>query len=228
VAKQCGFCNFATEDESEFAAHMRATHGWGAPAGLPSPMAAPVTPTGEPGVARFCGNCGAARDSLSTNFCRNCGASFVTSGPGQPSSLAFARKAGFWVRTLAYILDIIATAIVGGIAGFVLGIVAFSVKMPADDRNAIANVVGGVIGVAYFLYFWSRFGHGQTLGMRALKLRVVRTNGDDISIPRAFMRWIGFNLGLLALFIGVIWVGFDPNKQGWHDKLADTYVVRVG
>lgn len=239
MAKRCGFCDFATEDATDFAAHMRTTHGWGVPAGLPSPMAVSVVPSGEPRVAKFCGNCGAARDALSTHFCRNCGAKFVDSEyslhdrtfvsttPGQPAGLAFAPKAGFWIRTLAYIIDIIATAILGGIVGFFLGLAGVAAKMSQDNINTFANVLGGVIGVGYFLYFWSRFGHGQTIGMRGLKLRVIRTDGGDVSIPRAFLRWIGFNVGLLALFLGVIWVGIDAAKQGWHDKLADTYVVRV-
>ncbi len=236
MAKRCGFCDFSTENEIEFTDHMRMVHGWGAAApatavapygGLASPLTMPAA--SGTGDARFCGNCGAARDSLSTNFCRNCGASFVSSAPpAQPVSPAFAPKGGFWRRTGAYIIDIIVTALLGAVAGFLLGIIGFSAKLPQSQINAVAQVLGAFIGVAYFLYFWSRYGHGQTPGMRALKLRVIRTDGTDISIPRAFLRWIGFNIGILVIFIGVIWVAFDRNKQGWHDKLADTYVVTAG
>jgi uncharacterized RDD family membrane protein YckC len=33
-------------------------------------------------------------------------------------------------------------------------------------------------------------------------------------------------VSVIPLFLGLIWAGFDPRKQGWHDKIASTYVVR--
>ena len=231
MAKRCGFCDFTTEDDSTFPEHMRIAHGWGASIAAPTaPTAAPVAPAGtDPGVAKFCGNCGAVRDSLSTRFCRNCGASYDTSvAAARPASLAFAPKAGFWIRFGAYVIDVVVLSFIGFAVGLAVGVIGVAAKTPRDQLNAIANVIGALMSLSYFLYFWSRYGQGQTLGMRLRKLRVVRTDGSDLSIPRAFLRWIGFNLGILALFIGVISTGFDPHKQGWHDKLADTYVVRVG
>jgi uncharacterized RDD family membrane protein YckC len=43
----------------------------------------------------------------------------------------------------------------------------------------------------------------------------------------AFLRYIGLIISCIAFFIGVIWVAFDANKQGWHDKIASTYVVKA-
>lgn len=40
------------------------------------------------------------------------------------------------------------------------------------------------------------------------------------------MRWIGLVISFIVVLLGVIWVGFDPKKQGWHDKIAGTIVVR--
>jgi len=93
--------------------------------------------------------------------------------------------------------------------------------------NNIAQVIGEIIGLAYFLYFWSAHGSGQTPGMRALRLRVIRTDGTYISVGRAFLRNIGLGISLICLGLGVIWIGFDKQKQGWHDKIADTYVIRT-
>ena len=81
--------------------------------------------------------------------------------------------------------------------------------------------------LVYFLYFWSAHGSGQTPGMRALRLRVIRTDGTYMSVGRAFLRNIGLGISIICLGIGVIWVGFDKQKQGWHDKIADTYVIRM-
>jgi uncharacterized RDD family membrane protein YckC len=231
VPKRCGFCDFSTEDETAFADHMRSVHRWGLPPASVStattaPGLAPPLVAGGPAEARFCGNCGAPRDSLSTNFCRNCGASFASSTPAtQPASPAFAAKAGFWKRANAYVLDSILILVLSFAVGLVLGVMGAIAKVPRDQLNAIANVVGSLLGLGYFLYFWSRWGHGQTPGMRWQKLRLIRTDGGELSVPRAFLRWIGLTLGSLALFLGVLWVAWDRNKQGWHDKLADTYVV---
>ena len=63
--------------------------------------------------------------------------------------------------------------------------------------------------------------------MRALRLRVIRTDGTYMSVGRAFLRNVGFGISALVLGIGLLWVAFDPNKQGWHDKMADTYVVKT-
>lgn len=82
-----------------------------------------------------------------------------------------------------------------------------------------------LVNLAYFVYFWSTT--GQTLGQKALGVKVVRTDGQSLSVGTAMVRWIGMYVSFLALCIGVLWVIWDPNKQGWHDKLANTVVVRI-
>jgi uncharacterized RDD family membrane protein YckC len=44
---------------------------------------------------------------------------------------------------------------------------------------------------------------------------------------QGLLRYVGLIISFLVIFIGVIWVAFDPNKQGWHDKIAGTYVVKT-
>ena len=61
--------------------------------------------------------------------------------------------------------------------------------------------------------------------MRFLGLRVVGTDGNLIGFGTALIRWLGLVLSLGVVLLGVIWVAFDPDKQGWHDKIARTYVV---
>ena len=45
-------------------------------------------------------------------------------------------------------------------------------------------------------------------------------------IGRALGRFLGYLISTIALYIGLIWAAFDPRKQGWHDKIASTFVVR--
>ena len=53
------------------------------------------------------------------------------------------------------------------------------------------------------------------------------TTGAELTLVDAFIRYVGFILSCIVIFIGVIWVAFDANKQGWHDKIAGTYVVKA-
>jgi len=99
--------------------------------------------------------------------------------------------------------------------------------MRAADIDLLGQLLGDLLGLAYFLYFWSAHGSGQTPGMRALRLRVIRTDGTYMSVGRAFLRNIGLGISTIALGIGLLWVAFDKNKQGWHDKIADTFVIRT-
>ncbi len=50
--------------------------------------------------------------------------------------------------------------------------------------------------------------------------------GKHLGIGRAIARFLGFMVSGSVLDIGLIWAAFDPRKQGWHDKMASTFVVR--
>ena len=129
-------------------------------------------------------------------------------------------KAGFWVRFFAIIIDSI------GI-GIVSGILSGLINASADPLDTSRSSLQTLIGVLYFCYFWSAQGGGQTLGMRVLNIKVVRTDGSALTILQAFIRYIGLIVSVACIFIGVIWAAFDANKQGWHDKIAGTYVIRT-
>jgi uncharacterized RDD family membrane protein YckC len=132
---------------------------------------------------------------------------------------ATSNRAGFWIRTFAYIIDAIGVGIVSGIIASMMG--------GGGPTGTTSNGLSFLFGLAYFCYFWSAQGGGQTLGMRVLNLKVIRTDGSALTITQAAIRYIGLFVSFLCLFIGVIWVAFDADKQGWHDKIAGTYVIRT-
>jgi uncharacterized RDD family membrane protein YckC len=89
----------------------------------------------------------------------------------------------------------------------------------------------GVIGVSalvhilYHVILWSW--RGGTLGQLALGIQVRReSDGRKIGLGTAFLRYIGYVIASLVIYIGLIWVAFDKRKQGWHDKIASTVVIR--
>ncbi len=129
----------------------------------------------------------------------------VVSAPGAP-------KAGFWVRVGAYIVDGILLAIIGAILRGIFG-------------NGAGGGLSLLVGLVYFVYFWTN--GGQTIGFKATHLRVVKTTGADLTVSDAVIRYVGLVIAFAVVFIGVLWVIWDANKQGWHDKMAGTYVIRV-
>lgn len=125
-------------------------------------------------------------------------------------------KVGFLPRALALIIDWVLLAIVGAIIGTILG---------GDPTSS--SGINTILGLAYFLYFWSSYGNGQTLGMRVLNMRVVKTDGSQLDLVGALIRYVGLIVSFVVIFLGVLWVLFDAQKQGWHDKIANTYVVKA-
>jgi uncharacterized RDD family membrane protein YckC len=61
-----------------------------------------------------------------------------------------------------------------------------------------------------------------------LNLSIVDANtSNKSSIKQFIIRYIGYFISIAPVFLGIIWIGFDKRKQGWHDKLADTVVIKI-
>ena len=121
--------------------------------------------------------------------------------------------AGFWVRLGAGVIDFLTL-------GFMVMIIAYLFLAPA-----IWVTSGLVVSVAYFVGFW--IWRGQTPGKMALGIKVIRTDSSPVKWQCALRRFLGYIVSAMTLFIGFVWVAFDDRKQGIHDKIADTYVVKL-
>lgn len=112
---------------------------------------------------------------------------------------------------------LISAIIDGVLVGIVTGLLA------GIGREA-GGVLSLLIGLAYYWYFWTRQ-DGRTLGKQAMGLKVIKTDGTPISDTDAIIRYFGYLINWAVLMLGWIWVLIDSENQGWHDKLANTYVV---
>ena len=140
----------------------------------------------------------------------------------QPGYAAAAAYGGFWIRVVAYIIDAI---ILGVVYGIIDAIFRVNPSNTTSGAYGAASGLNLVIGIAYFTYMWSQ--QGATLGQRIFRLRVVDANtGQQISVGKALLRWLGLFISFIVCFIGVIWVAFDSRKQGWADKIAGTFVLQ--
>jgi len=82
--------------------------------------------------------------------------------------------------------------------------------------------------LAALLFFgWSWTHGGQTLGMRAWRLRLRRVDGLPVNWPTALARFAYAWLAWLPLGAGVLWCAIDARRRAWHDALSGTEVVLV-
>jgi uncharacterized RDD family membrane protein YckC len=132
--------------------------------------------------------------------------------------------AGFWIRVLAYIIDIIPLAIIGVLLAFASGDPLIDTD-PNAPVYGISDLLGLVIGIAYFVGFESS-SYQATPGKMALGLIVTDSDGRRISPMRAVGRYFAKILSGLILMIGFIMVAFTDRKQGLHDMIASTLVVK--
>jgi uncharacterized RDD family membrane protein YckC len=81
------------------------------------------------------------------------------------------------------------------------------------------------LATAFFCGFWVH--GGQTLGMRAWRIRVVRDDGGALTWRRAALRFAAALVAALPAGLGLWWSVFDAGKRGWHDRWTGTRVVRA-
>jgi uncharacterized RDD family membrane protein YckC len=115
-------------------------------------------------------------------------------------------------RLIALIID-------GCIQGVIIGILS-------NVAGTTGTGLGFLIGLAYNWYFWTRK-DGQTPGKSLMKIRVIKTDGSPISDTDVILRHVGYVINDIVLGIGYLWAIWDENHQGWHDKIAKTYVVKA-
>ncbi len=145
--------------------------------------------------------------------------------PGPAPSLQYA---GFWIRFASYLIDVIPIGIIGGVVNVATG-TGYSCRVDANSCASGTSYIGSWLGFVvlgfYWVLTWSLL--GGSLGQKALGMSVVNAlDGERIDIGKAVIRWVGFVISAIPFALGLIWAAFDPRKQGWHDRIAGTYVVR--
>lgn len=131
--------------------------------------------------------------------------------------------AGFWIRVVAYLIDAVILGLVGALLGLLSG--GAIIDLEAQDTIGITDFFGLIIGIAYFIGFEGSEMQA-TPGKKVLGLIVTDMQGQRISYPRAAGRYFGKILSGFILLIGYIMVAFTEKKQGLHDLLASTLVVK--
>jgi len=157
-----------------------------------------------------CPHCGISV-SRAAETCSNCGATFFDrTGHLAGGTLAYG---GFWVRLAAALLD----GLIMFVPGFVIGLAV------TDQYAQLA--FSAVAGLVYTVGFW--IVEGATPGKMLMNLRVVNADGSPLNPGQAFIRYFGYILNGFTLGVGYLLIVFSDKKQGLHDHIAGTIVVRT-
>ena len=122
------------------------------------------------------------------------------------------------LRLVGGLVDLIILGVVSGILGAIV-----------KNNSAVSSAIGLVLTLLYFGYLLSS--RGQSVGMMifGFHVRDIQT-GQYPTMGKAVLRafvWyleVGFTVCIVGL-IGWLWMFWDPQKQGWHDKAAGTIVT---
>lgn len=132
--------------------------------------------------------------------------------------------AGFWIRAVAATIDSFFMIIVFGIPLFLI----YGDAILDSDQLILGSwdlIFRYILPFLLTIYFWRRY--LGTPGKMVTKLAVVDAEtGKKLYIEQSILRYFGYIISYLPLGLGFIWAGIDKRKQGWHDKLAGTVVVR--
>ena len=150
------------------------------------------------------------------------------------------RVAGFWRRLAAGIVDVLVLMSVFAILATLVAVVLrhplprFSQLGPdyvvdmAVNGGVLAEAGLALLAILGFLYFFLFTAlRGQTFGQHLMRVTVIDAYGERPTIARALIRTLALIPSALLLALGLLWIGFDREKRGLHDWIADTYVVKA-
>jgi len=140
------------------------------------------------------------------------------------------RYAGFWIRLVAYIIDVVLLDIMLFIGITIVAIVILLSGSPVetlDKAGGMHDLVNLVVIILNGLYFalFTASGWQATPGKRLLGLHVIRTDGQKIKFGLGVGRYLASFLSAIILGFGFLMIGWSSEKRGLHDRICKTRVV---
>lgn len=130
---------------------------------------------------------------------------------------------GFWARLIATVLDNIWIAIlVYGFLWLTIGEEIFSIEY---EPSLLSSMVMYIIPIVIVVVFWKLKSATPAKMIFSMKIVDAETLGQ-VSTPRLILRYFAYFLSIIPLGLGFIWAAFDKRKQGFHDKIAKTVVIK--
>lgn len=179
----------------------------------------------NPEHSRFCGECGQPLSNTgSTSGDHSYDVSHTQGGRNALFEDLELECVGFWPRVGASLID----AILTGIVVWPLLTAFYGESYWRSEKfiwGPMDFLLGWVFPAVAVITFWVV--KQATPGKMAISARIAdATTGGAPSVGQCIGRYFAYFLATIPLGLGLIWVAFDDRKQGWHDKLAGTVVVR--
>lgn len=133
---------------------------------------------------------------------------------------------GFWARVGAALIDSIIVLVLTTPLLLAIYSPDYFSAARGSPLAGVANIlISWVLPALGVILFWLY--RQATPGKMVVSARVVDAQtGNSLTTGQAIGRYLGYFVSTIPLCLGLLWVAFDPRKQGWHDKLAGTVVIR--
>jgi uncharacterized RDD family membrane protein YckC len=152
----------------------------------------------------------------------------VSATPAAAAAATAPEYVGFWARVGATLIDTVwVMLLVSPLLVLVVGSGYFTLERALSGATDVREtLISYGVPAVLVLAFWRR--KLATPGKMAIHAQIVdaRTLGPP-SFGQLLVRYLGYFVSTIPLGLGLLWVAFDPRKQGWHDKLANTVVIRI-
>jgi Predicted membrane protein/domain len=211
--------------------------GTAGPAAAPAATAGSSTSAGQGSTSgaatvtcTHCGNVFPVENTIrygAVHVCANCKPAFLQKlAEGAAFSTGQLNYAGFWIRFGAKMIDGIILGVPFMIV-FVI-VVASAAKNPGMETDSpflplLLQLGMIVLQGAYSIFFIGKY--GATPGKMVCKLKVVKSDGSDVTYARATGRFFAEMLSGLICNIGYIIAAFDSEKRSLHDHMCNTRVI---
>lgn len=153
----------------------------------------------------------------------------ATAFPPNPAEKTI-QVAGFGWRLVAALIDGLLLGFLSFLFAFVIGFIILLTQTYGAGKfyptERLFTVFGFLLSIGYYIIFWVK--SGQTPGKRVMGLTVVSADGSSVSWGQALLRYLGYIINIIVISLGFLWIAFDQKRQGWHDKMAKTYVIFAG
>lgn len=151
--------------------------------------------------------------------------------PVQPEAVLVDKKdefpsieyAGFWVRFLASVLDSVLLLMVA--VPLLLMFYGPSVLVVSESPGLAYDLINYGLPIVAVILFWKY--RAATPGKIMMDIYIVDANTlRQPTFGRLLLRYLGYYVSILTIFLGFFWIGWDKRKQGFHDKIANTLVIK--
>lgn len=131
--------------------------------------------------------------------------------------------AGFWIRVLASLVDTLLLMIV--IAPIALTFFGTGFFTGTAELGLVGNLINYILPAVVIILFWIY--KSATPGKMICGIEIIdEKTGGKLSPGQSILRYVGYYVSSIVLLLGFLWVIWDGKKQGWHDKMAGTLVVK--